>query len=198
MKCSLPVTVWSDRREGRLSAGLQRMRRADAPSGETPWSFVTPWLFCPGFIICLCLNSSCQVQPTTTLLKEDSIGSHSGKWLQTYPQNTFFLEYFFFFKLDARGEMLWPLALRHKQVYLMFGAAPAFVLKPVVQWKAAVGVTSGICCSPAPLIGPSAYTAGLLSTRTDWQTHKCKQKDALLHAACKGTWVGQCFYAASV
>lgn len=63
--CSLPVTVWSDRREGWLSAGPQRKRQADAPLEETPWSFVTLWLLCLGFIICLCLNSSCQVQPIT-------------------------------------------------------------------------------------------------------------------------------------
>lgn len=73
-------------------------------------------------------------------------------------------------KIGLRGEIYWPLALRHKKVYLMFEAAPAFVLMPEVQWKAAVGVTSGICCPLAPLICPSADTAALLSTHTHRQT----------------------------
>lgn len=110
MKCSLPVTVWSDRREGLLSAGLQRIRRADAPSGETPWSFVTPWPLRPGFIICLCLNSSCQVQPTNTLLKDAFstvlvLLQHS----QNCPLNTCFRIRFFvfvFFKWMSGGNVV--------------------------------------------------------------------------------------------
>lgn len=65
-------------------------------------------------------------------------------------------------KKEKWTKKMWPLALRHKRVYLMFGSAPAFVLKPTVQWEAAVGVTPGICCSSAPLICPSVYSAALL------------------------------------
>lgn len=64
-----------------------------------------------------------------------------------------------------------PLALRHKQVYLMFGSAPAFVCRPVVQCRVSVGVSPGICRYSAALICPSVYAAVLLSSSMRSRSH---------------------------
>lgn len=164
--------VWQEGGMAFCGAGEDETSRCPIRRNTPGFCYIMPAL--SRFMIYLSENSSCWVEPITILSNNVFLLLHSSakqvktelpEWI--YP-TLLCREYTL--KIGWREEIYWPLAWRHKKVYLMFEAAPAFVLMPEVQWKAAVGVTSGICCSLAPLICPSADTAALLSTHTPIDT----------------------------
>lgn len=108
-------------------------------------------------------------------------------------QDTFFWN--IFKKMIARGEMKWPLALRGKQMYLMFVAAPCFCVEASGSMKGGARghlrhllpprtTHQSICIHCRPSVH--------LHRLTDKQ--KRGQRDTLPNTANKDTWFWQFSY----